>query len=70
MKSVQFGRETNCLLFYIKIKSLSIPVKNSHREKLPEKWSENYWLKKPSWGAFPNASNFWTSFKVNKIKIM
>ncbi len=42
MKNVQFGRETNSLLFYIKIKSFSIPVKSSHREKLPEKCPENY----------------------------
>ncbi len=27
MKNVQFGRETNNLLFYIKIKIFSIPVK-------------------------------------------
>jgi hypothetical protein len=42
MKNVQFDRETNSLLFYIKIKSFSIPVKSSHGEKLPEKWLENY----------------------------
>jgi hypothetical protein len=42
MKNVQFGRETNSLLLYIKIKSFRITVKSSHREKLLEKWPENY----------------------------
>jgi len=45
MKNTRFGRETNSLLFYKKIKIFSIPVKSNHREKLPEKWPENYWLK-------------------------
>ncbi len=55
MKNVQFGREKYGLLFYIKIKSCSALVKSSHGEKLPEKWPENYRLKKSSSGAFPNA---------------
>ena len=42
MKNVQFGRETNSLLFYIKIKIFSIPVKVVIEKTLPEKWLENY----------------------------
>ncbi len=38
MKNIQFGRETNSLLFYKKIKIFSIPVKSNHREKLPENY--------------------------------
>jgi hypothetical protein len=57
-----------CPLFYIKIKSFSVLLKSSHGEKLPDKWPENYWLKKSSSGAFSNTLNFGTSFKVNKIK--
>ncbi len=66
MKNVQFGRETNSLLFYIKIKSFSTPGNSKKpylRDSLIITECKNHLMT-----AFLNVSNFWARFKIKKTK--